>query len=84
MTRLGKQILIIHNIINEEGSHVLFTSGIDGTVVVKSYQVSFSNGVVVGVAHPNHYLSIEEVSLRGLNSFEVMHGWNTWATCIRD
>ena len=84
MTQLGEQLAGIFHIRNEGGIHVAFTSGIDGTVIVKSYQVSFSNGVVVGVAHPNNYLSIEEVRLRGLNSFEVMHGWNTWATCVRD
>ena len=60
---------MIHNIINEEGSHVLFTSGIDGTVVVKSYQVSFSHIIVVGGAYPNHYFSIGKVKSEGLKLF---------------
>ena len=69
VTRLGKKIASIRHIINEDGSCVAFTADIDGTVIVKLYQVPFSHGVVVGGAYPNHYLSINEVKVEGLKLF---------------
>ena len=51
---------------------------LDGAVVYKSYQVSFSHDVVVGGAYTNHYFSIDEVKGEGLKIFlqECMDGLN--------
>ena len=59
VTRLGKQIASICHRRNEESGCVAFTASIYGAVIVKSYQVYFSHGVVVGGAYPNHYFSID-------------------------
>ena len=69
VTRLGEQIARISHIINEEGGCVAFISGVDGTVIFKLYQVSFSRGVLVGGSCPNHYFSINEVKGEGLKLF---------------
>ena len=50
MTQLGEQIASIRHIIDKEGSCAAFTTGIDGTVIVKLYQVYFTHGVVIGGA----------------------------------
>ena len=50
MTRLGEQIASIRHIRDKEGSRAAFTTGIDGTVIVKLYQVYFTHGVVIGGA----------------------------------
>ena len=69
VTRLGEQIARIRHIRNEEGSCVAFTAGIDGTVIVKSYQVYFYHSVVIGGVHPNNYFSVNEVKGEGLKLF---------------
>ncbi len=38
--------------------HIAFTAGLDGTVLVKSFQVLHSSNVVVGGAYPNHFIPI--------------------------
>ena len=58
VTRLGGKIARICHIRNEEVSRVSFTAGIDVTVNMKSYQVSFSHGVVVVCAYPNNYFPL--------------------------
>ena len=50
VTRLEEQIASIRHIRDKEGSRAAFTTGIDGTVIVKSYQVYFTHGVVIGGA----------------------------------
>ena len=50
VTRLGEKFARICHIRNEERSRVAFAADIYGTVIVKSYQVSFSHSVLVGSA----------------------------------
>ena len=47
----------------------MFTAGIDDTLIVKSYRVYFSHGVVLGFSYHNHYLSIDKVKDDGLKLF---------------
>ena len=69
MTQLGEQITRICHRRNEEGSRVAFPAGIDGKVIVKSYQVPFYHGFVVGGAYPNKYFPIKKVKGEGLRIF---------------
>ena len=39
--------------------HIAFTVGVDATVLVKSWQV-YAGTHVVGGAHPNHFLNIDD------------------------
>ena len=66
VTRLGKKIAKNCHRRNEEGSRVVFTAGIDGTSIVKSYKVYFSHAVVVGGAYTNNYFPIDDVKGEGL------------------
>ena len=84
VTLLGKQMARIRCISNDEVSRVVSTASIDGIVIVKSYQMSFSHGVLVGGAYHNQYLSIDKVKGEGIKLFSGMPGWTTWATCVRD
>ena len=54
MSRLTQQFGKIRAARRDSTSRVSFTAGIDGTVLVKLYQILHSHGVVVGGAFPNH------------------------------
>ena len=56
VTQFGKKLQVFFIFLNEKGSCVAFTTGIDGAVILKLYQVSFYHGVLVGGAYPNNYL----------------------------
>ena len=62
MSRLTEQFRKIRAARRDSTSRVSFTAGIDGTVLVKSYQILHSHGVVVGGAFPNHYLLYSDVA----------------------
>ena len=51
------------------GILVALTAGIDGTAIVKLYQVSFSHCVMVRGAYCNNYLSTNEVKGEGIKLF---------------
>ena len=55
VTRLCDHMVEICKRRSDTDSRVAFTAGFDGTVLVKTYQVYHSCGVVVRVAYPNHY-----------------------------
>ena len=62
MSRLTEQFRKIRAARRDSTSRVSFTAGIAGTVLVKSYQILHSHGVVVGGAFPNHYLLYSDVA----------------------
>ena len=43
------------------GLIIAFSNGIDATCLVKSFQVCFSQGAIVGGAYPNHFIPISNM-----------------------
>ena len=62
VTRLCDHMVEIRKQRSDPDSCVAFTAGFDGTVLVKTYQVYHSCGVVVGGAYPNHYFSFDIIA----------------------
>jgi hypothetical protein len=73
----------------DPSSRVAFTVGFDGTVLVKHYQICHAGDVVVGGAHPNHWMPVplddtltnrtEQCYDQGLSG--RMFAWTTWKYC---
>lgn len=63
---LATQIAMIRHEFGDDSMRVVFSVGIDATVVVKGWQILYSHGKVVGGAAPHHVYDIS-----GLNKDEL-------------
>ncbi len=65
VNRLRMHFAQIWETLKQAGSpfyRITFTAECDGTVLVKSFQVLHSSNVVIGGAHPNHFIPIFSAS----------------------
>ncbi len=55
---IQKFISVIHDNFGEINQQVVFSLGIDTTVLVKSFQFSLNLGAIAGGVHPNHCIDV--------------------------